>query len=58
MALEFACARVGVTDCKNATTATTEEALLAEVAKHAKQVHGIDLNPTLVDYALTTVREV
>ncbi len=57
MALEFACQRVGVTDCKHVATADSEEELVEQVAKHAKQVHGVELNDTLVDYALTTVRE-
>lgn len=58
MALEFACQRVGVTDCKSVTTADTKEELLAKVAAHAKEAHGVDLNATLIDYALTTVEEV
>jgi predicted small metal-binding protein len=58
MALEFACKRVGVTDCKVVTTADTKDELLAQVAAHAKQAHSIDLNETLIDYALTTVEEV
>ncbi len=58
MALEFACQRVGVTDCKSVTTADTKEELLAKVAEHAKSAHGVDLNETLIDYALTTVKEV
>ena len=57
MTLEFACKRVGVTDCKHVATAGTKEELLAHVAAHAKDVHGVDLNDTLIDYALTTVRE-
>ena len=58
MALEFACKRVGMTDCKAVTTADTKEELLAQVAEHAKTAHGVDLNETLIDYALTTVEEV
>ena len=58
MALEFACSRVGVTDCKAVTTADTKEELLAKVAEHAEHEHGVVLNGTLVSYALTTVREV
>lgn len=57
MALEFACKRVGVTDCKHSTTAETNEELLAAVAEHARTVHGVELNETLIDYALTTVKE-
>lgn len=58
MALEFACRRVGVTDCKAVTTADSKDELLAKVAEHAKHVHGVELNGTLIEYALTTVREV
>lgn len=58
MALEFACAHVGVTDCKAVTTADSKDELLGKVAKHAKEVHGVDLNGTLIDYALSTVKEV
>ena len=28
-----------------------------QVAAHAREVHGVELNDTLIDYALTTVRE-
>lgn len=58
MTLEFACARVGVTDCKAVTTAETKEELLALVAEHAQHEHGVELNGTLIDYALSTVEEV
>ena len=57
MALEFACKRVGVTDCKHVATAATQEELLEQVAAHARDVHGVELNDTLIDYALTTVRQ-
>ena len=55
MALEFHCADVGVA-CKAVTSAASKDELLAKVAAHAQQVHGVALNETLVDYALTTVR--
>lgn len=58
MALEFACARVGVTDCKTTARADSAEELLAAVAAHAREAHGVELNDTLIDYALTTVTEV
>ena len=57
MTLEFACRRVGVTDCKAVATAETEDELLAKVAEHAERDHGVTLNGTLISYALTTVRE-
>lgn len=57
MALEFQCKHVGVTDCKATTTADSKDALLAKVAAHAKDVHGVELNDTLINYALSTVTE-
>lgn len=57
MTLEFACQRVGLTDCKSVTTAETKDDLLAKVAEHAEHEHGVTLNGTLISYALTTVRE-
>jgi predicted small metal-binding protein len=55
MALEFHCADVGVA-CSSKTTAQTKEELLAKVSEHASSAHGVELNETLVDYALTRVR--
>jgi predicted small metal-binding protein len=57
MALEFRCARVGVTDCKATTTADSKDELLAKVAAHARDTHGVELNDTLINYALSTVTE-
>lgn len=53
--LRFACADVGVLDCSAAVEAPTKEELLAKVAEHARTVHRVELNDTLIDYALTTV---
>ncbi len=53
--LSFACANVGLLDCKANVSAGSKAELLAIVAEHAKSVHGVDLNDTLIDYALTTV---
>ena len=53
--LNFACVRVGVLDCKCSVSAPTKEELLAIVADHALKVHGVELNGTLINYALTTV---
>ena len=55
MTVEFACADVGVA-CKNVAKAETADELVAAVAAHAKAEHGVELNATLVDYALTKVR--
>lgn len=57
MTLEFRCANVGVTDCKSATSAETADELLAKVAEHARTAHGVELNGTLINYALSTVTE-
>ncbi len=57
MTLEFRCAHVGVTDCRSVTKAETEEELLEKVAAHARESHDVELNETLVNYALTTVTE-
>ncbi len=55
MTLQFSCADVGVA-CRNTAKAETAEELVAAVAAHAKKKHGVELNDTLVDYALTKVR--
>ena len=57
MTLEFRCAHVGVTDCRSVTKAETTEELLEKVASHARQAHDVELNDTLINYALTTVTE-
>ncbi len=58
MALQFQCKNVGVTDCKHTASAETAEELLEQVAAHAESTHGVTLNSTLVNYALSTVEEV
>lgn len=55
MTLEFRCADVGVA-CKNVAKAQTADELVAAVAAHARVKHGVELNATLVDYAITKVR--
>lgn len=55
MALQFRCQDVGVA-CKNVATAESADELVAAVAAHAKAKHGVELNQTLVDYAITKVR--
>ncbi len=52
--LEFCCQDVGVA-CKQVTRASTAEDLVGLVAEHAKSKHGVDLNSTLIDYAITKV---
>ncbi|HWH30829.1 MAG TPA: DUF1059 domain-containing protein [Mycobacteriales bacterium] len=55
MTVEFRCADVGVA-CKNVARAEDADALVAAVAEHARTAHGVELNQTLVDYAVTKVR--
>jgi len=55
MALEFRCQDVGVA-CGNVAKAETAEELIAAVAVHARTKHGVELNQTLIDYAVTKVR--
>lgn len=55
MTVEFRCADVGVA-CKNVAKAETADELVAAVAAHAKAKHGVELNQTLIDYAVTKVR--
>ena len=55
MTVQFRCADVGVA-CKNVAKADTADELVAAVAAHAKAKHGVELNQTLIDYAVTKVR--
>ncbi|CAN5537862.1 hypothetical protein BH18ACT1_BH18ACT1_06200 [soil metagenome] len=52
--LKFRCQDVGVV-CKAVTTAEDKDALVAKVAAHARKAHGVVLNETLVDFAVTKV---
>jgi predicted small metal-binding protein len=56
MTLEFHCADVGVA-CGRVTRADSKDELVAKVAEHARDKHGVELNQTLVDYAVTKVRQ-
>lgn len=55
MTLEFRCEDVGVA-CSNVARAETSDELVAAVGKHAKSAHGVELNQTLIDYAVTKAR--
>lgn len=55
MAVEFRCADVGVA-CRKVTKADTADELVAKVAEHARKAHDVELNQTLIDYAVTKVR--
>lgn len=43
--------------CRAKTTAATEEELLDKVRAHAQVEHGVELNATLADYAVSKVRQ-
>jgi len=55
MSVEFRCADVGVA-CNNVAKADDADSLVAAVAAHAKAKHGVELNQTLIEYAVTKVR--
>lgn len=55
MAVELRCQDVGLA-CGSVTRAGTADELVAAVAAHARDEHDVELNATLVDYALTKVR--
>lgn len=55
MTLEFRCEDVGVA-CSNVARAETADELVAAVGKHASSAHGVELNQTLIDYAVTKAR--
>jgi predicted small metal-binding protein len=55
VALEFRCQDVGVA-CSNVAKADTADELVAKVGEHAKNKHGVELNQTLIDYAVTKAR--
>ncbi len=55
MGVEFRCQDVGIA-CRNVARADTADELVAAVAEHARTTHGVELNQTLVDYAVTKVR--
>jgi predicted small metal-binding protein len=56
MPLEFRCADVGAA-CGKRVTADTKDELLAKVGEHARSDHGVELNDTLIAYALSEVRQ-
>jgi predicted small metal-binding protein len=50
---EFSCKAAGADGCGWSTRAGTEEELLAKVAQHCREVHGVkSFNGTLASYAL------
>jgi predicted small metal-binding protein len=55
VAIEFRCQDVGIA-CGNVAKADTADELVAKVGAHAKAKHGVELNQTLIDYAVTKAR--
>jgi predicted small metal-binding protein len=55
VAVEFRCQDVGIA-CSNVAKADTADELVAKVGAHAKDKHGVELNQTLIDYAVTKAR--
>jgi predicted small metal-binding protein len=55
VAVEFRCQDVGIA-CSNVAEADTADELVAKVGAHAKDKHGVELNQTLIDYAVTKAR--
>jgi predicted small metal-binding protein len=55
MTLKFSCADVGVV-CNKSVTADTADELVAKIAAHADDEHGVAaLTETLVEYAKSVV---
>lgn len=55
MSLKFSCADVGVV-CKKSVTADSADDLVAKIAAHAADAHGVPaLSETLVEYAKSVV---
>ncbi|MEX2619775.1 MAG: DUF1059 domain-containing protein [Egibacteraceae bacterium] len=55
MSVELACADVGVA-CRAVHRAASKDELLAKVAAHARDRHGVVLTRTLIDYAAAEAR--
>lgn len=55
MSVAFRCQDVGVA-CRRVTRADTAGELVEKVAEHARAKHHVELNATLVAYAVTKVR--
>lgn len=57
MTLQLRCADLGLS-CSGTVEGDTSEELLAKVTDHARDKHGVELNQTLIDYALEEVETV
>jgi predicted small metal-binding protein len=50
------CADIGF-DCKAVVKANTDEEVLAQAAKHAKEVHGVTVTPEMAAQIKTKIKE-
>jgi predicted small metal-binding protein len=55
--LEVSCGQLGLA-CSGTVQGDSKEQLAAKVAEHARDAHDVELNQTLIDYALSEAREV
>jgi predicted small metal-binding protein len=55
--LEVHCGQLGLA-CSGSVQADSQEQLAVRVADHARDAHDVELNQTLIDYALSEAREV
>lgn len=58
MAVEFSCREAGHLACGWKTKAATEDELVAKIARHAKDKHGVaEPSETIVEYLKSTVKK-
>lgn len=50
------CSDVGF-DCPGILTANTTEEILDQAAKHALEVHGVEVSPTQAEHISTLIKE-
>jgi predicted small metal-binding protein len=55
MTLKLRCADLGLA-CSGSVKAATEDELRTKVSAHARDAHGVELNETLIDYALANAK--
>ena len=44
-------------DCQGVIQAATEEEVLTQAAKHAQEVHGVQVTPEMADQLRTLIKE-
>ena len=58
MGYQFDCKTAGAVGCSWKAEAATEDELMAKVAQHAQQKHGVgNVSETLQNYARTAMRQ-